>query len=88
ENTQRHTSAVWSTFGFPIQLVKDGEYQRIYGFASCFESKATYTFQSSGCGSTKHLLRYVCLKLSSSSEDHPKEPLEKLFKSKQKVQPH
>ena len=47
KNDQKKSSSIaWSTFGFPGRLIEDGSYQRIYGFASCFQCKSTYTFQS------------------------------------------
>ena len=61
-NQKKATSAAWSTFGFPARLTEDGTYNRILGFASCFQCKSTYTFQSDGTGSTKHLLRHNCPK--------------------------
>jgi hypothetical protein len=56
------SSTAWSIFGFPARRVEDGSYRRIDGFTSCFECKDTYSFPSSGGGSTKHLLKHVCSK--------------------------
>ena len=50
---------------FPAKRTEDGSYQRIMGFVSCFRCKDTCSFQAGGSGSTKHLLRHVCLKNSS-----------------------
>ncbi|CAF1603766.1 unnamed protein product [Adineta ricciae] len=83
ENNQKKAkSAAWSMFGFPARLIEDGTYSRIIGFTSCFQCKSTYTFQSDGSGSTKHLLRHNCPKVSSASETYQEEPIEKLMKSK------
>ncbi|CAF4514251.1 unnamed protein product [Rotaria socialis] len=59
---------------------QDDCYQRIVGFASCFECKDTYTYQSGGSGSTKHLLRHVCSKRSSSLENNEEGPMGKFMK--------
>ncbi len=81
-NQKKATSTAWSTFGFPARLIDDGTYNRIMGFASCFQCKSTYTFQSDGSGSTKHLLRHTCSKVSSTSQTYHEGPIEKLMKSK------
>jgi hypothetical protein len=80
-NQKKATSAAWSTFGFPARLIEDGTYNRIPGFASCFQCKSTYTFQSDGSGSTKHLLRHICPKVSSTSDTYHEGPMLKLLKS-------
>lgn len=83
ENKQKKTtSAAWSTFGFPARLVEDDTYNRIPGFASCFQCKFTYTYQSDGSGSTKHLLRHTCPKDPSKLETREDGPMMKLLKSK------
>ncbi|CAF4313115.1 unnamed protein product [Rotaria sp. Silwood2] len=82
ENSQKKSSSAWATFGFPARLIENGTYERIHGFASCFQCKTTYTFHSDGSGSTKHLLRHVCSKSALSSEHYHEGPLGKLFKSK------
>lgn len=51
---------------YPARRMDDDSYKRIDGFASCFECKATYSYQSGGTGSTKHLLKHVCSKTLSS----------------------
>ncbi|CAF5205212.1 unnamed protein product, partial [Rotaria magnacalcarata] len=52
-NDQKHLSSpAWTKFD---------------GFASCFNCKSTYSYQSDGSGSTKHLLRYICSKASLST---------------------
>ncbi|CAF4426235.1 unnamed protein product [Rotaria magnacalcarata] len=67
-NDQKHLSSpAWTKFGFPAKRVGDDAYQRIDGFASCFNCKSTYSYQSDGSGSTKHLLRYICSKASLST---------------------
>jgi hypothetical protein len=81
-NQKKATSAAWSTFGFPARLIEDGTYNRIPGFASCFQCKSTYTFQSDGSGSTKHLLRHICPKVPSTSDTYHEGPMIKLLKSK------
>ncbi|CAF3341802.1 unnamed protein product [Rotaria sp. Silwood2] len=85
ENTLKKSSTAWSNFGFPARLSKCGTYQRIHGFASCFQCKTTYAFQSDGSGSTKHLLRHICSKEQSSSEGAQEGPLYKLFKPKKQA---
>ncbi|CAF3038405.1 unnamed protein product [Rotaria sp. Silwood2] len=82
ENSQKKSSSAWATFGFPARLIENDTYERIHGFASCFQCKTTYTFHSDGSGSTKHLLRHVCSKSALSSEHYHEGPLGKLFKSK------
>ncbi|CAF1396390.1 unnamed protein product [Rotaria sordida] len=85
KNDQKKLSSLaWSIFGFPAKRAEDGSYQRIIGFASCFNCKDTYAFQSGGSGSTKHLLRHVCSKQSSSlsSENNQEGPMDKFIKSK------
>ncbi|CAF4086103.1 unnamed protein product [Rotaria sordida] len=82
ENNQKKSSSAWATFGFPARLSENGTYERIHGFASCFQCKTTYTFHSDGSGSTKHLLRHICAKSALSSEHYYEGPLDKLFKSK------
>ncbi|CAF4364430.1 unnamed protein product, partial [Rotaria magnacalcarata] len=72
-------------FGFSGRKDKDGKYQRIDGFASCFTCRATYVFQSDGTGSTKHLLRHKCSKVQEPSDGATEGPLEKLLKSKPKA---
>ena len=84
-NLKKNSSTAWSTFGFPAQQIEDGAYERIHGFASCFQCKTTYTFQSDGSGSTKHLLRHRCSKPESLSEGSQRGPLHMLFKSRQKA---
>ncbi|CAF4262448.1 unnamed protein product [Rotaria sp. Silwood2] len=80
ENKQKHLSSpAWSTFGFPAKRLSDGSYERIMGFASCSDCKDTYTYQSDGSGSTKHMLRHVCSK-SSSSETNQHGPMDKFMK--------
>jgi hypothetical protein len=79
-NNLKKSSTAWSNFGFPARLGAGGIYQRIDGFTSCFQCKTTYTFQSDGTGSTKHLLRHICSKVQTSEG-----PLEKLFKLKKKA---
>ncbi|CAF1275599.1 unnamed protein product [Rotaria magnacalcarata] len=79
-NNLKKSSTAWSNFGFPARLDVGGIYQRIDGFTSCFQCKTTYTFQSDGTGSTKHLLRHICSKVQTSEG-----PLEKLFKLKKKA---
>jgi hypothetical protein len=84
KNDQKNLSSpAWSTFGFPAKRVEDGSYQRIMDFASCFNCKSTYSFQSGGSGSTKHLLRHVCSMKSSSisSENNSEGPIDKFIKS-------
>ncbi|CAF5179357.1 unnamed protein product, partial [Rotaria magnacalcarata] len=67
-NDQKHLSSpAWTKFGFPAKRVGDDAYQRIDGFASCFNCKSAYSYQSDGSGSTKHLLRYICSKASLST---------------------
>ncbi|CAF1032271.1 unnamed protein product [Adineta steineri] len=56
------SSIAWSRFGFPAKRLADKSYKRIVGFASCFECKHTYSFQSGGSGSTKSLLNHKCKK--------------------------
>ncbi|CAF2154005.1 unnamed protein product, partial [Rotaria magnacalcarata] len=75
----------WPNFGFSGRKDKDGKYQRINGFASCFTCRATYVFQSDGTGSTKHLLRHKCSKVQEPSDGATEGPLEKLLKSKPKA---
>jgi hypothetical protein len=84
KNDQKNVSSVaWSIFGFPAKRAEDGSYQRIIGFASCFDCKDTYSFQSGGSGSTKHLLRHVCSKKSTSlSSENNQGPIDKFIKSK------
>jgi hypothetical protein len=56
KNDQKNVSSpAWSTFGFPAKRVEDGSYQRIDGFASCFNCKDAYTFQSGGSGSAPNI---------------------------------
>ena len=81
ENKQKKSSSIaWSNFGFPARLSEDNTYERLHGYASCFQCKTTYTFQSDGSGSTKHLLRHVCPKVPLTSEHHHEGPLDKLLK--------
>lgn len=54
-------------------------YERIEGFASCFNCKDTYSFQSGGCGSTKHLLKHTCSKVSLENN---RGPIDKFVRSK------
>ncbi len=56
-------------------------YQRIIGFASCFNCKDTYTYQSGGSGSTKHLLRRICSK-KLSLDINQEGPIDKFVKLK------
>ena len=86
-NLKKSSSTAWSTFGFPAQQIEDDAHERIHGFTSCFQCKTTYTFQSDGSGSTKHLLHHRCSKLESLSEGSQGGPLHKLFKSRQKAAP-
>ena len=73
------SSPAWSTFGFPAKRAGEDSYQRIDGFASCFECKATYLYQSGGSESTKHLLKHVCSKTSTPSEDKTGGPMDKFL---------
>ena len=85
KNDQKNASPLaCSTCGFPAKRAKDGSYQRIFGFASCFNCKDTYLFQPGGSGSTKHMLRHVCSKKSSllSSGNNQEGPIDKFIKSK------
>ncbi|CAF1140504.1 unnamed protein product [Rotaria sordida] len=82
ENNQKKSSSAWANFGFPARLDGNSTYERIHGFASCFQCKTTYTFHSDGSGSTKHLLRHICAKSALSSEHYHDGLLDKLFKSK------
>lgn len=84
ENNQKKcSSTAWSSFGFPARLSENGSYERIIGFASCFQCKTTYSFQPGGSGSTKHMLRHVCPKaINSSSNDREEGPLDKFMKPK------
>ena len=87
ENKQKRSSSIaWSTFGFPARLTEDNTYERLHGYASCFQCKSTYTFQSDGSDSTKHLLRHVCPKIQLTSEHDHEGPLDKLLKSKKLTQ--
>ncbi|CAF3426928.1 unnamed protein product [Rotaria sp. Silwood1] len=84
KNDQKNVSSLaWSTFCFPAKRAEDGSYKQIIGFASCFNCKDTYSFQSGGSGSTKHLLRHVCSKKSLLlSENNQEGPIDKFIKSK------
>jgi hypothetical protein len=63
KNDQKNLSSpAWNTFGFPAKRSDDGSYKRIPGFASYFTCKDTYSYQSGGGGSTKHLLKHTCRK--------------------------
>ncbi|CAF2040861.1 unnamed protein product [Rotaria magnacalcarata] len=54
-NDQKHLSSpAWTKFGFPAKRVGDDAYQRIDVFASCFNCKSTYSYQSDGSGSQKY----------------------------------
>jgi hypothetical protein len=88
KNDERKSSSnAWKAFGFPARFVKNGSYKYIFGFASCFQCKMTYKFNSDGTGSTKHLLRHICSKISSSTLDHTHDgSLDKLIKHKSKPQ--
>ena len=79
-NRKKSSSTTRSTFGFPVRLTEDNAYERLHGYTSCFHCKITYTFQSDGSGSTKHLLKHVCPKIPSTSEHHHDGPLAKLLK--------
>lgn len=80
KNDQKKLSSpAWSTFGFPAKRIDDNSYKRIDGFASCFECKATYSYQSGGTGSTKHLLKHVCSKTLPSSENKTMGPMDKFI---------
>ncbi len=81
KNDQKNVASLaWSIFGFPAKRAEDRSYQRMIGFASCFDCKDTYSFQSGGSGSTKHLLRHVWWK--KSSEINQEGPMDKFIKSK------
>ncbi|CAF4372964.1 unnamed protein product [Rotaria magnacalcarata] len=83
KNDQKNVSSLaWATFGFPAKRLEADCYQRIVGFASCFEYKDTYTYQSGESGSTKHLVRHVCSKRSSSLENNEEGPIDKFMKLK------
>ncbi|CAF1476629.1 unnamed protein product [Adineta ricciae] len=59
-NQKKKTSTAWSQFDFPARLTEDGTYNRLLGFASCFQCKSTYTFQPDRSGSTHtatHILK-------------------------------
>lgn len=66
DNHLKKSSTAWEIFGFPARKTKEKDdtytYERIHSFVSCFQCKATYTFQADGSGSTKHLLRHTCQK--------------------------
>ena len=83
KNDQKNLSSpAWSSFGFPARRMDDNSYKRIDGLASCFECKDTYSFQSDGSGSTKHLLKHVCSKGLTSSENKTEGPIDKFIKTK------
>ena len=83
KNDQKRVSSLaWSTFGFPAKRLEDGSYQRIIGFASCFECKDTYSYQSDGSGSTKYLLKHICSKKSSLSSEDSQGQMDKFIKLK------
>ncbi|CAF2142585.1 unnamed protein product [Rotaria magnacalcarata] len=83
KNDQKNVSSLaWATFGFPAKRLEADCYQRIVGFASCFEYKDTYTYQSGESGSTKHLVRHACSKRSSSLENNEEGPIDKFMKLK------
>jgi hypothetical protein len=57
ENTGKHTSDCWSSFGFPAIVTRNGDRHRIEGFASCRKCFSTYSYHSN---STRWLNKHDC----------------------------
>ena len=57
ENTGKHTSNCWSSFGFPALVDHRGVPNKIDGFVSCRKCLSTYSFASN---STRYLNRHDC----------------------------
>jgi hypothetical protein len=57
ENTGKHISDCWNSFGFPAIVGHNGDPQRIDGFVSCRKCFATYSFMSN---STRFLNQHDC----------------------------
>ena len=57
ENTDKHTSHCWETFGFPGIVHENANSERIDDFVSCKKCLITYSFVSN---STRLLNQYRC----------------------------
>ena len=57
ENTGKHTSHCWETFGFPAIVHENADSERIDGFVSCKKCLITYSFVSN---STRLSNQYRC----------------------------